>query len=48
MKAHTLFEELGKSYESIFVIEHNTEFKSMISNQIEVVMEDGESQLIYG
>jgi len=48
LKAHTLMEELQKSYETIFIIEHNTEFKSMISNQIEVTLENGESTLHCG
>jgi len=48
IKALGALEELQKLYESIYVVEHSIEFKSMVSNQIEAVLSNGESKLIYG
>lgn len=43
IKASGLLEALSLEYESVFVIEHSTEMKGMISNQIAVELVNGES-----
>jgi DNA repair exonuclease SbcCD ATPase subunit len=45
IKAYNLLETLGLEYESVFVVEHNENLKTMFTNQVEVRLESGNSVL---
>lgn len=45
LKAMNLLEELALTHESVFVVEHSEQFKAMLDNKIEVVLENGKSML---
>lgn len=42
-KAYTLLEELALEYDSVFVVEHSENFKSLFNNKINVSLVNGES-----
>lgn len=43
VKSYGLLQKLEQEYESVFVVEHSTELKSMFARQFEVSLEDGHS-----
>jgi DNA repair exonuclease SbcCD ATPase subunit len=47
VKAFGLLQELEKRHESVFVIEHSTEFKSLFDKQFHVILDGDSSKVLY-